>query len=879
MSDIQAYGFELAKSINTDTPALDIKPIGQPAPHIRNNGIERDGGVTNVYETAADESASYDFVFHASNGKRVQIKNQGASGNGIWVDDEQVQDHGAKSVWLLNELNVTVPGYTIVDVTPGLDRVWALGYTPAGDLYRIEVALDGTPSNETLVVSGLPYDLDKAALCKTMRAAADTTNRTPDYVAYMTESAGTFYPTIKKISTGGVMRFTTLGGLSYGYFFTLFESNTTAGNVLAILNNVSNQGFVNYALGRAFAVGDFAPTYTGGGVTVPISALHYSDDEVMLSFAPTAAGPNVGVMQKVSLTALTSTDITTAATSGGYAIPGAVAVLGSGAGGRWGDYNTGYLSFQTGQTYPPLVDTNLPTVKVYDFTAYAVGEKYSHFSIHQAGLSCEIGAVDSYLGVFQSRERTDWNTPQVYAYRRFDGGYTVLYGKDNYSSVKEIAPGKVKIGPFFVDSDNLTCFFCDEGFNGNNPNITAGSTLYAVKQQAEEFGSVDTGASVGNLPPGSINYFFMAWFQTDGFYQIEPIKVYVAGDYVYSVIAPEFDGVNPNPIYTFLELNEAGAVYVENSRLPIAGPTPVSLFSVDLPQGTALRAENYNGYEIGNILAGEYDLFLLFGQFYAFDGNYIWLVPTSAGIVQGALQRVAPAQGLRYLTSGPEAAYFLTDYDNGLFVFNGGRSLQKIARMNQKAAVKNGIYNVEENALHMITENSLLILRDNISTENERPFDNGDVALYSTANGIIYGQGAEWKSLQFRSNVFSAGTTAVVPLDFQGPFYGPGSNEYYQTPYYYVQLYRPAGPGTMTVDFIYSYIDADIQGTETKSVNLVAADFTSAGYCRVRYIPTKDSVMGNSLRIQCEDKIVILEVTQYYGNRGAVSVPTARTAQ
>ena len=68
----KAYEIDIKTSINTDTVEKDIKPIGATAPHIKNNGIERDGGVTNVYQTAADETA-YDFVFHASNGKRVQV--------------------------------------------------------------------------------------------------------------------------------------------------------------------------------------------------------------------------------------------------------------------------------------------------------------------------------------------------------------------------------------------------------------------------------------------------------------------------------------------------------------------------------------------------------------------------------------------------------------------------------------------------------------------------------------------------------------------------------------------------------------------------------------------------------------------------------------
>jgi len=117
-----------------------------------------------------------------------------------------------------------------------------------------------------------------------------------------------------------------------------------------------------------------------------------------------------------------------------------------------------------------------------------------------------------------------------------------------------------------------------------------------------------------------------------------------------------------------------------------------------------------------------------------------------------------------------------------------------------------------------------------------------------------------------------------VALDIETPFYGPMDNAYYQTPQYYIQFQRPAGPANMAMTFVYKYLTADGQGTETKVVNLLTTDFTSGGYCRVRYIPTNDSVAGNSLRIQTAEKVIILDVVQYYTTRGSLLVPENRVA-
>jgi hypothetical protein len=312
--------------------------------------------------------------------------------------------------------------------------------------------------------------------------------------------------------------------------------------------------------------------------------------------------------------------------------------------------------------------------------------------------------------------------------------------------------------------------------------------------------------------------------------------------------------------------------------IPVAPSEVVENGQILTPeQGTILVSENYAGYNLANVFSQEFDFFTLFSQVYAFDGSFIWLVPTSAGVASGPIQKVAPAQGLRLVATSPEVAYFVSNYDNAIFAFNGGRSLQKVIRMNRKAEVEYGVYNVEENALHLITEDSLIILRDNVVTENARPYT-GDIKLYSTVNGIIYGQGAKWKSLQYRSDVFTAGTTTVVPLTLQTAFVGPMDNQWFKTPQYMIYLQEPTLSGTLTLEISYHWIDQDDSGFETKTISLTVDDFDSEGYSRVRYIPTKDSVVGNSLQIDCDTKVIILDVVQYFQPMGPALVPDTRTA-
>ena len=80
------YTIQLAQSINTDTPDGDIRPFNGPAPHLRNTGIERFGGISSAYEdTAAIASGRY--CQYTLSGKKVEVKNSTAE---VFINSTQI---------------------------------------------------------------------------------------------------------------------------------------------------------------------------------------------------------------------------------------------------------------------------------------------------------------------------------------------------------------------------------------------------------------------------------------------------------------------------------------------------------------------------------------------------------------------------------------------------------------------------------------------------------------------------------------------------------------------------------------------------------------------------------------------------------------------
>ena len=126
-----------------------------------------------------------------------------------------------------------------------------------------------------------------------------------------------------------------------------------------------------------------------------------------------------------------------------------------------------------------------------------------------------------------------------------------------------------------------------------------------------------------------------------------------------------------------------------------------------------------------------------------------------------------------FVALAPTTAYFVSSFDNSLWTFTGGQTLDKYARMNQLQTITSGLYNVHDNALLLQTPSEFIWIRDNVLTVNDKKANQTNVRLYSTSKGVIIGN--DQRNWQY--TFFDQQGATVVPLDWQSAYFGRTVNQ------------------------------------------------------------------------------------------------------
>jgi hypothetical protein len=333
---------------------------------------------------------------------------------------------------------------------------------------------------------------------------------------------------------------------------------------------------------------------------------------------------------------------------------------------------------------------------------------------------------------------------------------------------------------------------------------------------------------------------------------------------------------------------QSQGAYVYNANVPPGGDASFVGGGINMLNAVAIQSIGYFGYYLfpsgggSNLLAWKSaNIFIIHGIFYACNGEYIYqitLTNGTTGVVQGSPSRVAYAIGMNYLCASPRQAYFYSSFDNSIFTFNGGQSLNKAIQFNQKDTIKSAVYVVRDNALYIQTSNSIIVLREEqerfvseISlngdsfqlTENTLPpiFNSySNSYLKSTSNGIYFLCGTNYATWQY-----SSGGT-VIPLTYQSAYMSPGE---FQT----VQIQRITGQILCTqkqiasIQLTLNYLLPD--GTSGTVMDIQATTVLNAqGYYRFSWVPNIQSYfMAISIGVThlgIEQKVDLLELLVYY---------------
>ena len=221
--------------------------------------------------------------------------------------------------------------------------------------------------------------------------------------------------------------------------------------------------------------------------------------------------------------------------------------------------------------------------------------------------------------------------------------------------------------------------------------------------------------------------------------------------------------------------------------------------------------------------------------------------------------------------------YFLSAFDNSIYTFDGGRSLNKFIRMNDVPVISKGVFNVRDNTLLLETTTSFIWVRDGVITENVKKVTQTSLNLYDTQLGIVIANNTV--SWQYSFSV--TGSTSIVGLTWQSAYHGLLNNILSLATTWVITLYSATRQTAAVVLTCYSF-DQGKTYTNTAPLTIKPADWDSQGFYRCRIQPKNQLALASSVKIstppvtenQCTTyaKIVIIDVSvEYSGDAFAVT--------
>lgn len=570
-----------------------------------------------------------------------------------------------------------------------------------------------------------------------------------------------------------------------------------------------------------------------------------------------------------------------------------------------------------GDIWPELTDFALKVHTIAGLASYISAS----FNVDGIGAPItEIGELSPYYCPQAVRIDVD---NYLVLYQRGDNTFAVIaISRDAFDRTQEIASGVVKIntasGLNVADSINGDLKMGGNAFNGFAVvGFASVSQMgsYVARHRGLYGGSVDTGYKNNTaIVAGAVSLIVIPeaiQYSPNN----ELIDIYV--------------GLPPSSLNYFASiasglaqiLNNAllGTIYVDDAVLPTPIGALISPRSIILVRTTALREVDYDGYQLGNEIIGQYDSFVLYTNVYFVDLEWIKSISVSAGNVIQAATKTVPVQGLRYITTSPQEAFFISDFDNALCSFNGGQSVQKGVLFNRREPVTKGVFSVIENTLALLEDSGIVFIRDGVITQTPIPYATPP-RVFATVDGIWLSQdgyslrfvfnlagisvvppiavlniidGGTWGTVY--ANTLDGGTWGdgldvidggawgsgggsdmIVALLWQSKFLGYSDRAIQMIDRFLIRVYKEDKVAAdITVTF--EYFDEHSQNIDTRiySIGSIANPYDSEGYAYLEYIPPQKRSVAGSLRIECIDKITILGVIATLAGDGK-SVATNR---
>lgn len=895
----------LKASIDTSVVERDLQAWTAQEKILRNTGIERDGGMTNLY-AEVESNSQYVETFYTSDGSRVQLKRDDINNSFRVIANGN--DIGGVPQWAINTRSL-IPA-DANDCIATIDGTFILLFIASSIATLTEI--DGTTlepiRSRSFGISALVTD---GIIVRTKQPTwANTTSIIGHYLASGTVTLTVITDASTVLFTGTIASNTGIAGVNAyyerGYILSAMYQKTVG--LVGQTWTIKSDGTLDTAY---TSVGWLVKDYNEGTTNVVFRAWRDLVDLATMgiygyTFTPPAALGLAWTVASVTDATITGAGTGRAITFGGFGLM----------------HSTTKYSFFNHSTVRDYTVNHAKAPEVYGQAELGSSVIIKEHTI--AGLGSYLSASFDVDGIGSAiteiGELSPAQAPHVLkltsgvyrvVYRRGDNslGFVEISKTPSGARMQEIAPGVVKINTIsavcLADSINGDLKMGGNPYNGFavvtcNSSGVASAQAYESRHRGTYGGSVDTGyKDMGSVFP-VINV------DIPEYKQFSPNNEYID---VYIGPPPSSLAYNRSMRGNSQTVRPAltGTIYVDDLVIPPPAGASISERTILLIGTTAIREPEYDGYQLANEARGLYLSFSLYGTLYLFDGQWIRSANLAVNVLQ-SLNKVALAQGLQFLAESPQAIFFLSDFDNSLYTFDGGQAVAKMDRYSRKEPILDAVYSVKENTLALLTDDTVMFLRDGgLVGQITLPF----VAPYnafSTSDGIWLSKGSY--SIRYLYNSLPLGAAPITvtidggiwgtayadtldggvwgtayPDTIDGGVWGDGSqivplvwqskyNGYSERNVQTAEriLFRFYKEDLAPVDILIEYLYFNEAGQFTESKTITLGDpshpYDAYGYAFLEYIPQHKQSIAFSIRLTCPTKIVYLDIIATVGLHG-----------
>ena len=309
-------------------------------------------------------------------------------------------------------------------------------------------------------------------------------------------------------------------------------------------------------------------------------------------------------------------------------------------------------------------------------------------------------------------------------------------------------------------------------------------------------------------------------------------------------------------------------------------------------QGTTITTE-WDGYLLGNSVPLNAVTFSLFNQPYLFDGKSIYKVNLNGVNLSVPLTVLCRADGLSFLTTSQSQAFFSDPFDNSVWTFDGGFSLQKFKRLDGFGAIQNANFSAYDSAVTINTASAMVVLRDGLWISIPKSSimipdsytGESYMRMYDTVNGTIFGNSFNWWQYQYyASSTVGTSTTngilktsSIVPLNYQTGYIGPDSNLRMVLSGITFAVYNEFKTATSLQVTIYGYDQDKAYTNPTRTFNIKPADYVNGGIFRAMIQPVQDRLLAASIKFVCNTGIRLYDLQYHWTEEAQANISPARS--